>query len=226
MNLCPYLLVVAACLALGIAPVNGQGNASGSSSSKNTKSEQRNGAKPNKPQPAPDASDQTVYRNSEFGFRYNVILGWVDRTKQMQPEATQTGEPSAPAGQVLLAGFERPPEAAGDTVNSAVVIAQESAATYPGLKTAADYVGPLTELVTSKGFKAVGEPFEITLDAKALVRCDFMRETGKVLMYQSNLVFLQKGSIVLFTFIGGSLNEIDALIERLSFQRAAAAKPK
>jgi hypothetical protein len=226
MKLCPYLLVVAASLALGIAPVNGQGNASGSSSSKNTKSEQRNGAKPNKPQPAPDASDQTVYRNSEFGFRYNVILGWVDRTKQMPPEATQTGEPSgASEWRVLLAVFERPPEAAGDTVNSAVVIAQESAATYPGLKTAADYVGPLTELVTSKGFKADGEPYETTLDAKALVRCDFKRETGELPMYQSNLFFLQKGSIVLFTFIGGSQNEVDDLIERLSFQRTAL-KPK
>src|SRR5207253_11289040 len=52
---------------------------------------------------------------------------------------------------VLLSAFERPPEAAGDTVNSAVLIAAESVSSYPGLKAAEDYFRPLTEVATSRG---------------------------------------------------------------------------
>ena len=87
-----------------------------------------------------------------FGFRYQIPYGWVDRTKEMQ-EGNEAGK-----AEVLLAVFERPPEATGDTVNSAVVIASESAASYPGLKKAEDYLGPLTELATAKGFKPEGDP--------------------------------------------------------------------
>ena len=37
---------------------------------------------------APTESDQGVYRNSDFGFAYHVPYGWVDRTKDMQPESS------------------------------------------------------------------------------------------------------------------------------------------
>ena len=163
-----------------------------------------------------------VYRNPFFGFSYKAPYGWVDRTQDMQ-EVSEPGK-----SMVLLAMFERPPEAAGDTVNSAVVIAAESVALYPGLKTATDYFAPLTELTTSKGFKVVNEPYEYSLGTKPLVRGDFSKEVGKLTMYQASLVALQKGYILSFSFVAGSSEEVDQLIEKLVFAspRAAVAPKK
>ena len=93
----------------------------------------------------------------------------MDRTKEMQ-EGNEAGK-----AELLLAIFERPPEATGDTVNSAVVIASESAASYPGLKKAEDYLGPLTELATAKGFKAEGEPYALEVESRQLLRADFVK---------------------------------------------------
>src|SRR5258708_5128876 len=105
----------------------------------------------------PTELDTTIYRDAIFGFRYRIPYGWVDRTKDMQE-----GE-DASKGEVLLAIFERPPQAAGDTINSAVVIATEKATAYPGLKKAEDYLGPLAELTTSKGFKRDGDLSELEI---------------------------------------------------------------
>ena len=127
---------------------------------------------------------------------------------------------------VLLAFFQRPPEAAGDTVNSAVVIAAESISSYPGLKTAADYFEPMTELTTSKGFKIVNEPYQFPVGAKQLVRGDFSKVLGTVTMRQASLVALEKGYVVSFTFIGGSEDEIAELVEKLSFGMAKAPVTK
>ncbi len=104
------------------------------------------------PRPSASTEDAQLYRNATFAFRYQIPYGWVDRTKEMQ-EGNEAGK-----SEVLLAVFERPPEATGDTINSAVVIASESAASYPGHKRAEDYLGPHTEHATTKGFKADGEP--------------------------------------------------------------------
>jgi len=163
---------------------------------------------------APAASGEAapVYRNSEFGFSYKVPFAWVDRTKAMEDADS---DPSK--SRLLLAAFERPPEVAGDTVNSAVVVTAESAASYPGLKSAADYMGPLTELTTSKGFKMSGDPYEFSVGTIMLVRGDFVRSVGSLAMHQSSLVLLRKGFVVSFTFIGGSEDEIDELVEKLSF---------
>src|SRR5882757_10186102 len=76
------------------------------------------------------AADAQLYRNATFGFRYRIPYGWVNRTKAMQEGN------DASKGEVLLAVFERPPEAAGDTINSAVVIATEKATAYPAVKKA------------------------------------------------------------------------------------------
>src|SRR4051794_37918267 len=61
-------------------------------------------------------------RCSHFGFSYKIPFGWVDRTGQMQADTGDAGaagaEPNQP--QTLLAVFERPPGAAGETINSAV----------------------------------------------------------------------------------------------------------
>lgn len=162
-----------------------------------------------------------VYRNPFFGFSYKAPYGWVDRTQDMQ-EGSEPGK-----SMVLLAMFERPPQAAGDTVNSAVIIAAETVASYPGLKTAADYFEPLSELTTSKGFKAVNEPYEYSVGAKRLVRGDFSKEMGKLTMRQTSLVALQKSYVLSFSFVAGSSEEVDQLIEKLFFAAPrAAAVPK
>jgi hypothetical protein len=221
----PYCIILAASAALFATRAESQdGAAASSSSSKNQKAAhaaaRQTQSKPN------SATETNSYRNATFGFRYDVTYGWVDRTQQMQSEQ-QAGDPAAASqGKVLLAVFERPPDAHGDTVNSAVVIAQEGASAYPGLKTSADYVGPLTQLVTSQGFKVDGDPTEVTINSQTLVECDFSRPRGKLTMHQSTLVLLQKGTVVSFTFIAGSREDVDALIDRLSFARSAPGKAK
>src|SRR6266550_1932335 len=152
-----------------------------------------------------------TYRNTFFGFAYKIPFGWVERTEDMRDDS------EAGKSMVLLAVFERPPEATGRTVNSAVVIAAESVSAYPRLKTAADYFGPLTEVTLSKGFKVVNEPFDFSGGANQLVRGDFSKDIGTLTMHQSSVVLLKKGYVVSFTVIGGSEDEVDELLERLSF---------
>jgi len=118
---------------------------------------------------------------------------------------------------VLLAVFERPPEATGSTINSAIVIAAEKTSQYSELKTAADYFGPITELATAKGFTVVNEPYDFPVGTKQLVRGDFSKPRGSLTMVQSSLVMLEKGYVVSFTFIGGSEDEVNGLVENLSF---------
>ena len=169
---------------------------------------------PPKPAPVKPSADPQLYRNSSFNFHYQIPVAWVDRTQDMQ-----SGNDAA-KGQVLLAIFERPPEAAGETINSAVVIASEAASSYPDLKKAEDYLGPLTELTTSKGFKSAGDPSVIAIDGHELVRADFTRQLSDSLtMHQSTLALLQKGQIVSFTFIAGTDEEIEELIQGLGFAK-------
>ncbi len=189
--------------------------------------------------PSPDESAQ-LYRNTAFGFRFQIPYGWVDRTKEMRDQdSTQTPPPGAeklestskpakqnpaPQNELLLAVFERPPQAIGDSVNSAVVIATESVAAYPGLKKAEDYIAPLTELTASQGFKVEGEPDLAEIDARQLIRLDFSKPiTDKLTMHQSTLILLAKSQIVSFTFIAGSEDEIDDLIEGLHFVRGTTS---
>jgi hypothetical protein len=179
---------------------------------------------------APHYEDAQLYRNSTFGFRFQIPYGWVDRTKDMQ-EGNGAGK-----AEVLLAIFERPPQATGDGINSAIVIASESTASYPGLKKAEDYLGPLKELATSKGFKAEGEPYALEVESRQLLRADFTKplsaktsgvETStvqtsndKLIMRQCTLVMLAKGQILSFTFIAGTEDELDDLMDGLHFSAA------
>ncbi len=165
--------------------------------------------------PAPRETAETIYRNPDFAFTYKIPYAWIDRTKQMQDDSADPVK-----SRLLLAVFERPPEVTGDTVNSAVVITAESTGSYPGLKTAADYMGSLTELTTSKGFQADGGPYEFPVGTTKLVRGDFTRTVGSLPMHQASLVMLRKGYVVSFTFIAGSDDELDELIEKLSFPSA------
>lgn len=163
---------------------------------------------------APEAGAITdgVYRNASLNFSYKVPFGWVDRTSDMR-EGSELGK-----SQLLLSIFERPPEAPAEGLNSAVVIAVENVSSYPGLKTAQQYFGPITELATSRGFKAVSDPFEFTVNGKPLVRGDFVKESGpSSATHQTSLVFLQKDWIVSITLIAGSEDERDELVANLNF---------
>jgi hypothetical protein len=192
-------------------------------------------AKPIAP-PAKTADTPQLYRNAEFGFRYRIPYGWVDRTKEMQQadEQKQEDVPKSQSsksttngteGEVLLAVFERPPEASGDSVNSAVVIATEDTASYPDVKRAEDYLDQLDEITTAKGFKPDGNEEEVTIDSRSLVRADFTKALNdKLTMYQSTLVLLAKKQIVSFTFVAGSKDEIDDLIDALSFASSPPGK--
>ena len=173
---------------------------------------------------------QGVYRNPTFGFSCKTPAGWVLRTEEMNaaPEAgdgagakskTNVGS----TGRVLLAAFSRPPEAHGEDVNSSILIAAESAATYPGLKEAAQYLGPVNEIAKAQGFEVVNQPYEFVVGAKTVVREDFQKDIASRVMLQSTLVVLARGYALSFTFIGGTEDEIEESIEGLSFAGATKA---
>jgi hypothetical protein len=158
-----------------------------------------------------------VYHSPFFGFSYKIPFGWVDRTKQMREPDDQA------KSLVLLSIFERPPEASGSTINSAVVIAAEKLSSFSGIKTATDYFASIKELAEAKGFTASDEPYADSIGAKQLIRGDFSKPRGSVTMYQSSLATIEKGYALSLTFIGGSQDEIEEIIGRLSF--AARARP-
>ncbi len=95
------------------------------------------------------------------------------------------------------------------------MIAAESISSYPGLKNAAQYFGPISEVTEAKGMKPVNEPYEFPVDGKPVVRRDFVKQISGVGMHQSTLAMLSKGYVLSFTFIGSSDEEIQELIEFL-----------
>jgi hypothetical protein len=187
-----------------------------------------------------------VYRNPAFGFACKIPAAWVLRTAEMNAREEEVGAedhaaldqtaPSAPlragdGGRVLLAAFSRPPEAHGEEVNGSIVIAAESVAAYPGLKDAAQYFGPVTEVAKTQGFEVVEEPYEFvigtkttgtkTTGTKTMVRGDFQKDVGTRVMWQSTLVVLARGYVVSFTFIGGTEDEVEELVQGLTFGASA-----
>lgn len=172
-----------------------------------------------------------VYRNQSFGFACKIPAGWVLRTEEMNSQegddAKPVGDKSATgkAGRVLLAAFSRPPQARGEDVNSSILIAAESAEAYPGLKEAAQYFGPVTEVALAQGFEVINQPYEFALGTKTVARSDFQREVGTRMMWQSTLVVLARGYAVSFTFIGGTEDEVDQLVEGLSFGVEGKPRP-
>jgi hypothetical protein len=128
---------------------------------------------------------------------------------------TTSGDPQG--GRVLLAAFSRPPDAKGEDVNSSIVIAIEKVATYPGLKEAAQYFGPLTEVAKAQGFIVDEEPYEIEMGTKVVVRGDFHKDVGTRVMHLSTLAFLAQGYAVSITVIGGTDDEVEELMDGVGF---------
>ena len=170
-----------------------------------------------------------VYRNKGLGLTYKIPAGWVLRTEEMNAEkSSQDTNAENPQPQralrdtkehlVLLAAFSRPPEARGEDVNASVVIAAESVEAYPGLKEAAQYFGPLTEVATAQGFTVDEEPYEAEVGGKKLVQGDFHKDVGTRVMRQSTLAWLARGYAVSITVIGGTEDEVEGLIDGVNFE--------
>ena len=167
-----------------------------------------------------------VYRNSGLGFSCKIPDGWVLRTDDMNSDDDDPNQPpSEVSGKVLLAAFSRPPEARAEDVNSSILIAAEPVSAYPGLKEAAQYLAPLEDVAKTQGFAVVGDPYEIQLGAKRIPREDFQKDVGTRVMRQATLVALEHGYAISFTFIGGTEDEVEQLVESLAFpQRPVARK--
>jgi hypothetical protein len=219
-----FKIAVAVAAAIPLAGGFAQDSSSSSSKSPRSSSKQTSAAKS-----TPDAGSVSagVYRNPGFGFSCKIPAGWVLRTEEMN---TQTGSesngiestPDAGKGErVLLAAFSRPPDARAEDVNASILIAVESAAAYPGLKDPAQYFGPVGEIARARGFEIVEEPHEFALGTKTMVRGDFQKNVGSRVMRQSTLVILVRGYAVSFTFIGGTEDEVEELVQALNFAKAA-----
>jgi hypothetical protein len=176
-----------------------------------------------------------VYTNKTLALSCKIPPGWVLRTDEMnareeqkeaEKEEKKEGDaaalpPSTPASsagaKVLLAAFSRPPEAHAPDINASIIIAAESAASYPGLKEAAQYFFPLTEVAKAQGFTADEDPYEIAIGAKTLVRGDFRKNVGTRVMRQSTLAMLSHGYAISITVIGGTDDEVEDLVDGLTF---------
>lgn len=123
-------------------------------------------------------------------------------------------------GRVLLAAFSRPPDAPGEEINSSILIAAEPVSAYPGLTDAVQYFGPLTEVAKAQGFDVDEEPYEFAIGTKKVVRGDFHKDVGSRVMRQSTLAFLAHGYAVSITVIGGTEDEVEELVEGVSFSAA------
>ena len=102
-------------------------------------------------------------------------------------------------------------------MNASILIAAESAASYPGLTEAAQYFFPLTEVAKSQGFVPDEDPYEIAIGTKTLPRADFHKDVGTRVMHQSTLAMLAHGYAISITVIGGTDDEVEDLIDGLSF---------
>jgi hypothetical protein len=172
-----------------------------------------------------------AYRNFRLGLSCKIPPGWVLRTDDMNssddaPSGANVNQTPAnnATGRVLLAAFSRPPEARGEEVNSSIVIAAEPISTYPGLKDSAQYFGPLTEVAKAQGFTVDEEPYETAIGSKTLVRSDFHKDVGTRVMRQSTLAMLARGYAISFTFIAGTEDELEELIDGLNFSSGRPVK--
>ncbi|MGA7170549.1 MAG: hypothetical protein WBX08_15450 [Candidatus Sulfotelmatobacter sp.] len=238
-----FVLLIAMSVMLPAFPAIGaEPTAQGQSSSSSSSSSPRHAQKTAATRPDAGSVSNGVYRNWGFGFACKIPAGWVLRTEEMNEQADGDEAPAkegrAPldrtaagrcpnkrgCGRVLLAAFSRPPEARGEDVNSSILIVAENVDAYPGLKEAAQYLGPVTEIAHAQGFEVINEPYEFVVGTKTLARSDFQKDVETRVMWQSTLVVLARGYALSFTFIGGNEDEAEELVEKLSF--AVEAKPR
>jgi hypothetical protein len=231
-------------LALSAAVLQAQAATPSPSSSKSSSS-----AKPaNKPADStldPGTVTNGVYHNKTLALSCKIPAGWVLRTDELNAREEKNGEdkneaekkeakkseeekkdapPAAAASstgaKVLLAAFSRPPEARAEDVNSSILIAAESVASYPELKEAAQYFFPLTEVAKAQGFTPDEDPYAIAIGTKTLIRGDFHKDRGSRVMHQSTLAMLSHGYAISITVIGGTDDEVEDLIDGLTFAPA------
>lgn len=175
----------------------------------------------------PGTVSNSVYRNKTLGLVCKIPDAWVLRTDEMnapdeetsKPYATAQSPPPASSGgsKVLLAAFSRPPAAPGEDINSSIVIAAEPVAAYPGLKEAAEYFYPIEEVAKAQGLALDEDPYAIAIGTTTLVRGDFHKDVGTRVLHQSTLVLLSHGYAVSITMIAGTTDEVEDLIDGLSF---------
>ncbi len=166
-----------------------------------------------------------VYQNKTLGLTCKIPEGWVLRTdelnaresEQEQPDSALPAPASSAGAKVLLAAFSRPPAAKGEDVNSSILIAAENQSSYPGLREAVQYLGPVTEVAKAQGFIENEEPYKIAVGGKSIVRADFSRDVGTRVMHQSTLAVLSHGYAISITVIGGTDDEVEELVDALSF---------
>jgi hypothetical protein len=197
----------------------------------------------------PGSITNGVYRNKTVALSCKIPPGWVLRTDELNAredkkeeekkeedgkardtnegekksaDTSQSGQSTrgASSANVLLAAFSRPPEARAEDVNSSILIAAESAASYPGLTEAAQYFFPLIEVFKAQGFTLNEDPYEIAVGTKTLPRADFHKDVGSRVMHQSTLVMLSHGYAISITVIGGTDDEVEDLIDGLAFTPA------
>lgn len=219
-----FVLFIAMTVLLPVFPGAQQAAHGQSTSSSTSSSSARRAPKPAAARGDAGSVSNGVYRNQSFGFACKIPAGWVLRTEEMNAQedehAKLVGDRSTAAGKtarVLLAAFSRPPQARGEDVNASILIAAESAEAYPGLKEAAQYFEPVTAVAQAQGFEVINEPYEFVLGPKTVARSDFQKDVGTRVMWQSTLVVLVRGYAVSFTFIGGTEDEVEELVEGLRF---------
>ena len=164
------------------------------------------------------------YHNKAIGLTCKIPTGWVVRTDEInarseaaESKSTSGASASSSGAKVLLAVFSRPPEARAEDVNASILIAVENQASYPGLKEAPQYFGPLSEVAKAQGFIMDEDPYAIAIGSKVLVRGDFHKDVGSRVMRQSTMAYLAQGYAVSITVIGGTDDEVQDLVDGLSF---------
>jgi hypothetical protein len=176
----------------------------------NAREESHGNVGPESPAPAGGSAQAPAQNPGETGR----TQGGENKSSPARASSSAADEREA---RVLLAAFSRPPEARGENVNGSIVIAAESVATYPGLTEAVQYFGPLAEVAKAQGFSVDEEPYEFALGNKNVVRGDFHKDVGTRVMRQSTLAFLSHGYAVSITVIGGTEDEVEELIDGVSF---------
>jgi hypothetical protein len=173
----------------------------------------------------PGSIANNIYRNKTLALTVKIPEAWVLRTDDLnareqeedKKETSAQQSASSAGARVLLAAFSRPPEARGEEINSSILIAAESQSNYPGLKDAAQYFYPLEEVAKAQGFLLDEDPYAIAIGPQTLVRADFHKDVGTRVMRQSTLAMLSQGYAISITVIAGTEDELEDLIDALSF---------